>query len=70
MKKNMAGIDRIIRIIVGIILLYLIYDRTLVLDSWQGMLAGVVAVIFLSTALLNSCPLYTLFGISTCPVKE
>ena len=70
MKKNMAGIDRIIRITVAIILIYLIYNRTLDLNSWLGMISAAVVVIFLSTAVLNSCPLYSVLGISTCRMKE
>lgn len=30
---------------------------------------GYLGLVPLATGLLGSCPLYTLFGLSTCPVK-
>ena len=65
MNKNVGTADRVFRIILGLALLSLIHF----LDGnvrWIG-LAG---LIFIGTALVGFCPLYTLFGIKTCPVKE
>jgi hypothetical protein len=31
---------------------------------------GLLGLVPLATALLGSCPLYTLLGISTCPMKK
>jgi len=58
MKKNIGGIDRFIRIIVGLFLISLIFwgPKTL----W-----GLIGLIPLVTALMGWCPPYALLGIST-----
>ncbi|MDD3732161.1 MAG: DUF2892 domain-containing protein [candidate division Zixibacteria bacterium] len=61
MNKNIGTADKIIRIIVGIIIIALgIYYR-----SWWGLLA----VIPLGTAVFGFCGLYPLLGINTCKRK-
>lgn len=63
MKPNMGGTDRIIRIVVAIIAAILYFT-----DQISGTAATiiiVVAAVLLLTSLINFCPLYTLFGIST-----
>lgn len=62
MKKNVGTVDMIIRIIIGIV----IASLGIVYQSWWGLLA----IVPLLTALINFCPLYTIFGFSTCSVKE
>lgn len=58
MKANVGGIDRVIRIVVGIIIIAL----GLVFKSWWGL----VGVLVLGTGLFNFCLLYIPLGISTC----
>jgi hypothetical protein len=63
MKKNMGTRDRVMRILaaLGIVVLY-------ATGNVSGLLAivlGVVAVVFLTTGLVGSCPAYVPFGIST-----
>ena len=62
MKKNENNIERIIRIIVGLVLISLVFIGPQSMWGWIG-------VIPLVTGLIGSCPAYTLFGISTCKVK-
>ena len=62
MKFNVGGIDRILRIVVGAVLIALAATHTV---GWWGWLG----VIPLLTGLIRFCPLYTLLGINTCPVK-
>ncbi|HMQ10348.1 MAG TPA: DUF2892 domain-containing protein [Oligoflexia bacterium] len=61
MTKNVGSIDKILRIVTGLTLLGLFF----VLDSPYKYL-GLVGIVPLATALLNFCPLYTVFGINTC----
>lgn len=61
MKKNIGSADRIARIILGLVIIAI----GLVYQSWWGM----IGIIFLFTALINFCPLYLPFGISTCKTK-
>lgn len=65
-KKNVGSVDRILRIILGVAMLaafFLMPDASYRL--W--LLIGIVP---LATGLMNSCLVYTLFGVSTCPMKE
>ena len=68
MKKNMGVIDRIFRVCVAAFLAVL-YFRGYV-SGLTGIIAIVVAVVFLLTSIVGNCPLYSLFGISTCRSKK
>lgn len=59
MQANVGGIDRILRIVVGLALLSLAFigPKT----AW-----GYIGIIPLVTGLFSYCPAYTLFGIQTC----
>jgi hypothetical protein len=64
MKTNVGGVDKILRIVIGLGLLSLI----LILQGdarWWGL----VGVVPLATGLFNFCPLYALLGLNTCPLK-
>tara|TARA_Y100001933_G_scaffold265152_1_gene335884 strand:+ start:9437 stop:9709 length:273 start_codon:yes stop_codon:yes gene_type:complete len=68
MKKNMGGADRTIRIILALGVGALYYFNVI-----TGTLAYVLlalAAIFVLTSFIGFCPLYTLFGINTCKVKN
>jgi hypothetical protein len=67
-KVNEGSMDRIIRVIAGVALLVIGFAG-IVPGVW-GTVIGVVGLIPLATGLLGWCPLYTLFGFSTCPVKK
>lgn len=62
MKKNIGTIDRILRIVAGLVLIALALGGVI---GWWGWLG----VIPLATALINFCPLYSVFGINTCKSK-
>ncbi|HMN83095.1 MAG TPA: DUF2892 domain-containing protein [Burkholderiaceae bacterium] len=62
MKLNVGGVDRILRIVVGAVLIALAATGTV---GWWGWL-GVVPLL---TGLVRFCPLYPLLGLSTCPVQ-
>ena len=64
---NEAGWDRILRIVVGIVLLYLGWGGVVV-GTW-GLVLKIVGFIPLLTGLIGWCPLYTLFGFTTCKVS-
>lgn len=68
MKKNVGNIDRIVRILLALVFGYLYFSGTV-----AGMVGTVLLVlggIFVLTALLGTCPIYSLIGVSTCPVKQ
>lgn len=68
MKKNMGTIDRIARALVAAVLVYLFFSGALA--GVFGIVALVVAGVFVVTAVFARCPLYCLIGIRTCPVQE
>ncbi len=58
MKCNVGGTDRIIRIIMGVVIILAgVYFK-----SWWG----VVGIVPILTALIKFCPAYLPFGFSTC----
>ncbi|MCC7052147.1 MAG: DUF2892 domain-containing protein [Gemmatimonadaceae bacterium] len=63
LKQNVGSIDRIGRLVLGAGLLSLtvIGPQT----AW-----GYLGLVPLLTGAMGSCPLYTLFGFSSCPVKR
>ncbi len=62
MSANVGGIDRILRIVVGLVLISLVW---LVPTNW-----GWVGIVPLVTGLFSFCPAYTLLGMNTCPMKK
>jgi uncharacterized membrane protein len=68
MKKNMGKIDRILRVIVALILTALYFMD--IITGTIGIVALVIAGMFLITSLVGNCPPYGLCGINTCKVKK
>ncbi|PPJ45990.1 DUF2892 domain-containing protein [Rhizobium sp. KAs_5_22] len=64
--KNVGSIDRILRIVVGLVVLslFFIYPDA----SWRYF--TLIGIVPLLTGLLSTCPLYSIFGMSTCPMKK
>lgn len=65
MKINVGKADQIVRILLGLILISLFF----VLEGGLRYI-GLVGIVLILTASIKFCPLYTLFGVSTCPVKK
>ncbi len=68
MKHNMGKADRIARVLLAAIMAILYFSGTV--TGTLGIIFLLVAAIFLLTSLIGFCPLYTLFGFSTCGVKK
>jgi hypothetical protein len=64
MKKNMGNTDRAIRVILAIV--FAVFYFTNMVTGTFGIVLLVLSVIFLLTSLISFCPLYALFGFSTC----
>lgn len=62
MKANVGGIDRIMRIVVGLVLIAWVLFANGPVWAWIGIAP-------LATGLINFCPAYGVFGISTCKSK-
>ena len=66
LKTNVGSLDRIIRIVLGVALLAGFF-----LDRSTGFhYLYLIGVIPLVTGLMQTCPLYSIFGITTCKTKS
>lgn len=61
--KNEATFDRVVRVIVGLAILSLTFVG-------PQSLWGLIGLIPLVTGLFGFCPLYKIFGFSTCPIAK
>ena len=66
-KTNVGTNDRIIRFVLGAALLVWFF-----FDKGQGPwhYAKLIGIIPLATAIFSTCPVYSLLGLSTCPMKK
>ncbi len=62
MKTNEGGIDRILRIVAGLVLLGLMAMGSIGVWGWLG-------IVPLATGLIGWCPMYSLLGLNSCSMK-
>lgn len=62
LSKNVGNIDRILRLVIGALL---ILGAVMGYGVWMW-----IGIIPLATALMSSCPLYSIIGLNTCPMKK
>ena len=62
MSRNEGTVDRVLRVLLGLVLLSLVFVGPQTL--W-----GLIGIVPLVTGLVGVCPLYSVLGIRTCPVK-
>jgi len=63
MKRNEGSTDRIIRVILGIVLI--IIGWLVLGNSTLGVILDIIGVILLITAITGFCAIYRLLGVST-----
>lgn len=63
MKANVGGIDRILRIVIGLVLIGLTVTGTIGVWGWLG-------VVPLATGAIGWCPPYAILGFNTCAMKK
>ncbi|MFN4256262.1 MAG: DUF2892 domain-containing protein [Saprospiraceae bacterium] len=68
MKKNMGSTDKTIRLLVAAVAAGLFFTGTVA--GTLGYVLLVVAGIFTLTSLISFCPIYAIFGMSTCPAPN
>jgi Protein of unknown function (DUF2892) len=62
LKNNVGGIDKIARIVLGVALI--------AFAIIEGQIWAYIGIVPLFTGLFGTCPLYSIFGISTCPISS
>ena len=65
-KTNEGSIDRILRVVIGAALILGFFLNRDGAYSWLYLI-GIVPLV---TGLIGTCPLYSIFGISTCKMKK
>ncbi|MDQ7072237.1 MAG: DUF2892 domain-containing protein [Rhodobacterales bacterium] len=65
-KKNTGGFDRILRVVAGVALLAAFF----MLPDASYRMFLLIGIVPLATGLLGSCPLYSILGLNTCPMKK
>ncbi len=63
MSRNEGTIDRVLRVILGLVLLSLVFIGPQTL--W-----GLIGLVPLVTGLMGSCPVYSMLGVNTCALKN
>lgn len=63
MKKNVGGVDRVLRIVVGLVLVALAATGSIGVWGWLGL-------IVLATGVFSFCGAYTLLGLNTCSLRK
>ncbi len=66
MTRNMGTLDRAARLVVAMVLLWLAFGTAFAASGVLHWVALLVAVIFALTAIMGTCPLYSILGVKTC----
>lgn len=64
MSKNVGGIDKVLRIIIGLVLIAYAIPLGFPQTGWNWV--GWIGVVPLLTAVFGVCPLYSIVGMNTC----
>ena len=64
MSKNVGSVDRIVRLIIGLVLIAYAIPLGFPSTGWNWV--GWIGVVPIITALIASCPAYSILGVSTC----
>ena len=67
MTKNMGSIDRALRFGVAVLIAVLYF--TGVISGTVALILGIIAVVFILTSFVGTCPAYLPFGLSTRGAK-
>lgn len=68
MKKNMGGIDKVVRILIALVVVILAFTK--VISGTLAIVLLILSGILILTSLISFCPLYLPFGINTGKTKE
>ena len=64
----MGNADRIIRVIIAAIIGILYFTN--IISGTLAIVLLVLSVVFFLTSIISFCPLYTIFGLKTCPIEN
>lgn len=67
MSANVGGIDRVVRIVIGLVLIAYAIPVGFPATGWNWV--GWIGIVPILTAVAGYCPAYTIVGLSTCPIS-
>ncbi len=67
MSTNVGGIDRIVRIVIGLLLIAYAIPVGFPATGWNWV--GWIGIVPILTALAGYCPAYSIVGLSTCAIS-
>jgi hypothetical protein len=68
MPRNVGSVDRVLRIILGLVLIAYAIPIGFSQTGWNWV--GWIGVVPILTAVFSTCPAYSILGISSCPAKK
>lgn len=68
MKRNMSNTDRIIRVLIAGLFTYMYFSG--IVAGTLGLVLVILAGVFVLTSLVSFCPIYAIFGLSTCSINQ
>ena len=68
MARNVGGVDRALRIVVGLVLIAYAIPLGFAHTGWNFI--GWIGIIPILTALVRFCPAYTVLGVNTCETAQ
>jgi hypothetical protein len=68
MKKNISNLDKGVPSLIAVVIALLYYFN--IIERTLANVLTAVAITLLITSFINFCPLYKVFGISTCKIKN
>jgi len=63
MKKNIGSIDKVIRILFAVVVVVLYFTK--VISGTLAIVLLILSAVFIVTALINFCPIWSMLGVST-----
>ncbi len=63
MTRNEGNLDRVLRVVLGLVLISLVFVGPATPLGWIGLVP-------LVTGLVGTCPIYSMLGFNTCPLKK
>lgn len=68
MRKNLGSADKLVRLLIAIALIVLFYLE--IITGTLGIVALILALVLAITSLVSFCPIYAVFGLSSCKNEE
>jgi len=67
---NVGNMDRFVRALIGLVLMAVPFTPILAAAGAWKYVPAAIGLVLIGTAALRSCPLYAVFGVSTCALER